>query len=81
MLFPMVIGYAFQSYELITLAFVLKPIAAIVSATLFIGYVVMWRSKRLPLITSLPSVILMCGSAADLVAVSRLGSGWGGAYC
>lgn len=81
MLFPMVIGYVSHSYDLITIAFALKPIAAMVSAALFLGYVVMWRSKRLPLITSLPSVVLLCGSVADVLAVCRLGSGWGGASC
>lgn len=81
MLFPMVIGYTFHSYGLITLAFALKPITAIFGAALFIGYVVIWRSKRLPVITSLPSVVLLCGSVADVFAVYRLGNGWGGASC
>ena len=81
MLFPMVIGYAFSSFGLITFAFLLKPIAATVSATLFLGYVVMWRSKHLPLITSFPSVVLLCGSVADMFAISRLANGWGGASC
>ena len=81
MLFPMVIGYAFSSFGLITLAFFLKPIAATASATLFLGYVVMWRSKHLPLITSFPSVVLLCGSVADMFAISRLANGWGGASC
>jgi hypothetical protein len=81
MLFPMVIGYVFHSYGLITFAFFLKPIAAMVSAALFPGYLVMLRSKRLPVITSLPSMILLCGSAADAFAVYKLGNGWGGASC
>jgi hypothetical protein len=81
MLLPMAIGYLFQSSGLITLTFLLKPITAPISATLFLGYVVIWRSKRLPLITALPSFLLLCGSIADVLAVSRLGSSWGGASC
>ena len=81
MLFPMVIGYAFHSYLLVTLAFFLKPIAAIICAGLFVGYVITLGSKRLPLITLLPVIILLGGSVADAFAVYKLSNGWGGASC
>jgi hypothetical protein len=81
MLFPMVIGYAFNSYILVSIAFFLKPIAAIVSVGLFVGYIITWTSKRPPLITFLPLVVLLCGSIADVFAVHKLSNGWGGASC
>lgn len=81
MSFPMTIGYGFHSDGLITVAFALKPIAATVSATLFLGYIFMFRGKNLPLATFVPSVVLLCGSIVDVLAVIRLGIGWGGAGC
>lgn len=81
MLIPMVVGYSFQSYTLITLAFVSKPFTASLGGTLFVGYVVMWRSKRLPLVTIIPSIMLLCGSVADFYAVHKLANAWGGAQC
>ena len=50
MLFTMAIGhvfgYVFNSFGLITIAFMFKPITSMLSVSLFLGYLVMWRSKR-----------------------------------
>lgn len=78
---PMVAGFVFHSYNLITLAFFIKPIAALLGMTLFLAYGVIWRSQRFSLITTLPSLMILSGSIADIYAVLHLKDGWGGAAC
>ena len=78
---PMVTGFMFNSFGLISLAFLIKPIAAMLSTTLFFAYVAMCRSKRFPLPTAIPSLMMLLGSIADIHAVRQLANGWGGASC
>jgi hypothetical protein len=85
MLLPLVIyfviGYVFKYHELIIVVCMIKPITAMLGVTLFFGSVIMSRSKRLPLITTLPSFLLLCGSVTDLLVAYQILSNLGGASC
>ena len=78
---PMVVGVLCNSLGLMTLAFMAKPLTAVLSVMLFFAYVVMCRSKEFPLFTALPSLAMLLGAISDFYAVRQLAGGWGGAYC
>jgi hypothetical protein len=81
MIAAMVIGFLSGSYGFAMLALIIKPITALLGITLFIGYLTMWRSKRFPAMTLLPSVIILLASGADIHAFRMLAHGIGGGDC
>lgn len=78
---PMLLAFVFHSFVLITLAFFIKPIAALLGMTLFLAYGVVWRIQRFSLLTTLPLLMMLLVSIADMYAVRQLIDGWGGAHC
>ena len=81
MLIPIGIAYATHSMGLGILAFVVRPIAALVGAALSVGYFMICRDRRFPAITALPSVLMLLGAASDLWSVYVLGPLIGGGGC
>lgn len=81
MVAPMAIGLAFQSFAVLTIAFVVKPLTAIAGAAMLLGYGAEMIMKRLRVATVLPALLMVAGGVVDLISVSKLWNGWGGASC
>ena len=81
MFIPFGIAYYSNSYNILLLALLIKPITALIGIAISLGYFALCRNRHFPVITIASSILIFVGGFIDLYAVYVLGPGFDGGHC